>query len=72
MLLLAVEGIVGGVEIEGDLIGRLGVSLGEEFDQERLQGLEVVVDLVVAGGGVFESIEGALARQERRVVATLL
>ena len=67
VLLLAVEGIVGGVEIEDDLIGRLRVGLGERFDQQGLQGLGVMVDLVVAvgaiAGGKFESVEGALARQ---------
>ena len=47
------------------------MGLDEEFDQEGLQGLRVVVDLVVAagalGGGVFEAVEGALACQGRRV-----
>jgi len=31
LLLLPVEGIVGGVEVENDLIGRLWVGLDEEF-----------------------------------------
>ena len=65
VLLVAEEGIVGGVEIEGDGVGRLGVGLGEQFHQQGLQGLGVVVDLVVAvgaiGGGMFEPVEGALA-----------
>ena len=73
LLLLPVEGIVGGVEVENDLIGRLGMGLGEEFDQQGLQGLGVVVDLVVAvgalGAGMFESVEGALAGQGSRVIA---
>ena len=58
LLLLPVEGIVGGIEVEDDLIGGLRVGLGEEFDQEGLQGLGVVIDLVVAagalGGGMLE------------------
>ena len=65
VLLLPVEGIVGGVEVENDLIGGFRVGLGEQFDQEGLQGLGAVVDLMVAvgalGGGVFEPVEGALA-----------
>ena len=48
------------------------MGLQKQFDRERLQGLGVVVDLVVAagglGGGVFEPVEGALARQGKRVV----
>ena len=76
VLLVPVEGIVGGVEVEDDLIGRLGVGLGEQFDQQGLQGFGVVVDLVVAvgaiGGGKFESVEGALACQGSRAAAVAL
>ncbi len=76
VLLLTVEGIVGGVEVEDDLIGRLRVGLGEQFHQQGLQGLGVVVDLVVAvgafAGGKFESVQSALARQGSRVFAGLL
>ena len=50
ILLVAVEGIVGGVEVEGDGVGRLGVGLQEQFHQQRLQGLGVMVDVVVAVG----------------------
>ena len=76
VLLLAVEGIVGGIEIEDDGIGGLRMSLQEQFNQQGLQGLGVVVDLVVAvgalGGGMFESVEGALAGQGSRVSPGLL
>ena len=71
LLLLPVERIVSGVEVEDDLIGGVRMGLGEQLHQEGLQGLGVVVDLVVAagalGGGVFEPVEGALACQGRRV-----
>ena len=43
VLFLPVEGIVGGVEVENDLIGALGVGLQEQFHQEGLHGLGVVV-----------------------------
>ena len=71
VLLFPVEGIVGGVEIEDDLIGGLRMGLDEQVHQEGLQGFGVMVDLVVAagalGGGVFEPVEGALACQGRRI-----
>ena len=51
------------------------MGLQEQFHQEGLQGLGVVVDLVVAvgaiAGGMFESVEGALAGQGSRVAAAV-
>ena len=73
VLLLPVERIVGGVEIEDDLMGKLGVGLQEQFHKQSLQGLGVIVDLVVAvgafGGGMFESVESILACRGRGVAA---
>ncbi len=70
-LLLPVEGIVRGVEVEGDLIGGVRMGLQTQFDRERLQDLGGVIDLVLAaealGGGAFEPVEGALACQGKRV-----
>jgi hypothetical protein len=46
--LIAVNEIVGSVEIEPDLLGRLAVRLQEEVDQRLLDRRRVVADLVVA------------------------
>ena len=48
--LMAVQRIVGGVEVEDDLLGRPGVRLEEEVDEQRLDRRRVVADLLVAGG----------------------
>ena len=47
--LMAVQRVVGGVEVENDLLGRPGVRLEEEIDEQRLDRRRVVADLLVAG-----------------------
>jgi hypothetical protein len=58
--LMAVQRIVGRVEVENDLFGRLCVPFEEEVDEQGLDRRRVVADLVVARGDLarpFEPIE---------------
>ena len=48
-LLMAVQGIVGGVEVENDLPRRPAVRVEEQLDQQPLDRRRVVADPVVAG-----------------------
>ena len=72
-LLMAVQGIVGGVEIENDPLGRLGVGLQKQVDEQPLDRPRVVADPVVAierrGRRVFQPVQRALAG-ERGAVGT--
>ena len=47
--LVAVQRIVGGIEIEDDLFGRLLVGFEEELDEQAFSRPRVVADLVIAG-----------------------
>ena len=72
-LLVAVDRVVGGVEIEDDFLGRLLVRLQEQIHEERLDGLLVVTDLVITRrlplGRVLQAVQGRLAGQGRAVRA---
>jgi hypothetical protein len=46
--LVAMQGIVGGVEVENDLLGRRLVRLEEQGDEQSLDRGRVVADLVIA------------------------
>ena len=65
--LMAVDRVVGGIEVEHDPAGRPGVGLEEEADEEILDvasaadDLLVTVVLVGPDGGQFETVERALA-----------
>jgi len=62
--LVAVQGIVGRIEIEDDLLRRCLVGLEEQSDQQALDRRRVVANLVVARGPgrrVLESVQRALA-----------
>ena len=48
-LLLPVQWIVGGVEIEGDLRRRCGMGIEKQVDKQPLDRRRVIADLVVAG-----------------------
>ena len=37
-LLVSVQRVIGGIEIERDLAGRLGVRIQEQLDEQRLDG----------------------------------
>ena len=55
-LLVAVQGIVGGVEVEDDVLGRRGMRLQEQRHEQALDLARVMADLVVAArreGGPF-------------------
>ena len=69
--LRAVQGIVGGVQVEHDPLGRPPVGLQEQIDQQVGERLRVVGDLVVALGRshrrVLQALERALAGERRAV-----
>ncbi len=71
--LVAVQGIVGGIEIEHDLPRRLAMCIEEHVDEDVLQRLAIAADLVIAGasvaGGVLQPVHRALARQRRTILA---
>src|SRR3954463_16790010 len=46
--LVTVDGVVGRIEIEDDLLGRVGVRLQEQLDEEPLDRRLVMRDLVIA------------------------
>jgi hypothetical protein len=64
-----VDGVVGGVDVEHDVLGRRGVGLEEQGDEEPLDLVGVAGDLLVTALGVgadfgqFEAVECALAGQ---------
>ncbi len=47
-LLIAVDGVVGGVEVEHDAQRRLAVGLEEEVDEQPLNDFRIMVELVMA------------------------
>ena len=67
--LVAVDRVVGGVEVEHDPLGRSGVGLEEEGHEEAFDVAGAAGDLLVAAvlvgadGGQFEAVERALAGQ---------
>ena len=67
--LVAVDRVVGGVEVEHDPLGRPGVGLEEEGHEEAFDVAGAAGDLLVAAllvgadGGQFEAVERALAGQ---------
>ena len=66
--LVAVQRVVGGVEIEHDLLRRLRVRVEEEVHEQRLDRRAVVGDPAVAvgfRGTVLEPVERALAGERR-------
>ena len=73
--LVAVDRVVGGVEVQNDPLGGRGVGLEEEGDQEPFDVMGVADDLLVAAlvvgadGREFEAVERALAGQRLAAVA---
>ncbi len=69
--LLAVQRVVGGVQIEDDLVRCLLVRLDEARDEQRLEGRRIVSNLVIARtvlgvGGMFEPVQGRTCPPEAR------
>ncbi len=68
--------IVGGVEVENDLLGRRLVRLEEKVDEQALDRRRVVADLVIAviraERGMFQPVERALAGERGAVLAPRL
>src|SRR5580700_846094 len=72
---MAVQRVVGGVEVENDLLGRPCMRREEEVDEQGLDRCRVMADFVVARGertGKFEPIERRLASQRRAIRAPTL
>ena len=70
--LVAVQRVVGGIEVENDLLGRRLVRFEEEVDEQAFDRRAVVPDLVVARGlgrRVLEPVQGALAGERRAILA---
>ena len=70
--LVAVHRVVGGVEIEHDLLGWPAMRLEEQVDEQRLDRRRIVSDLVVArrrGERSLEPVQGRLAGDRRAVGA---
>jgi hypothetical protein len=73
--LVAVQRIIGRVEVENDLLGRRLVRLEEQVDEQAFDRRAVVADLMVAArrqGRVFEAVERALTGERRAVLAPRL
>jgi hypothetical protein len=71
-LLLSVQRIVGGIEIERDLAGRLGVGIQEQVHEQRLDRAGIDADPGIAawlGTPVLQPVQRAFARQRRAIAA---
>ncbi len=71
-LLMAVQRVVGRVEVEDDLSGRPIVRLEEQVDEQGLDRRRVVADLLVAGGDLarqFQPVQRRLAGHRRAILA---
>ena len=70
--LVAVQRVIGGVEIEDDPAWRRLVRVEEEVDEQALDRFAVMADFMVARGadrGVLEPVERALAGERGAVPA---
>ena len=75
-LLVAVQGVVGGIEVKNDLLGRRAVRVEKDIDEDMLHRLRIVADLMVAGASlprrVLQPVDRALPRQRRAILALRL
>jgi hypothetical protein len=73
--LVAMQGIVGGIEVQDEACGRRRVLLQEGIHEELLQAVHVADNLLVAAVGVgadgrqFEAVESTLAGQRLATIA---
>ena len=73
--LLPVQGRIGGVDVENDLLGRCAVRFHEHVHQQAAGRCRVAADLLVAAGAVgraFQPVQRTLAGQRLAVIALLL
>ena len=71
-LLMAVQRVVGRVEVENDLFGRPSVRLEEQVDEQGLDRRRVVADLLGSGWRLarqFQPVERRLAGDRRAILA---
>ena len=71
-LLVSVQRVVGGVQVERDLSWRPVMGIEEQINEQRRDGIRIVADPVIArrlGTAQFQSVERALARQRRAISA---
>ena len=71
-LLLSVQRIVGGIEIERDLARRLGVGIKEQVHEQGLDRAGISTDPGIAawfGTPVLQSVQRAFPRQRRTIAA---
>ncbi len=69
-LLVAMQRIVGGIEVEDDLFRSLRVSFQEEIDEQAFDRRRVVTNLVITrrfGAAQFQPVQRGLAGQRRTV-----
>ena len=75
-LLVAMQGIVGGIQVEHDRLRRALMRLQEQRHEQRLDRLGVVPDLVIAADaaaqGLLEPVQRRLAGERRAVLAARL
>ena len=64
--LLAVNGIIGGIEVEHDAGRRLGVGIEKEIDEQPLDRTAIVVELVVT---ILADLASVLHPIERRLAS---
>jgi len=70
--LVTVQRVVGRIEVEGDLLGRLAMGVQKQLDEEPLDRRRIMVDLVIAARlrtAQFEPVEGRLAGHRRAIRA---
>src|SRR5215467_11217764 len=72
-LLVPVQRVVGGIEVENDSLGRLPVRVQKQIDKQRLDLGRVPANAVVAGQfrtAQLQPVERRFASQRRAILAT--
>ena len=70
--LVAVQRVIGGVQIEDDLLGRAGVGIEEELDKHPLDRRPIMADLVIGRDRLaaqFQPVERRFAGPRRAILA---
>jgi hypothetical protein len=71
-LLMTMQRVVSGVEIEDDLLRRVAMRLHEQVDQQALDHRRIVADLVIAGRqrpAQFQPVQRRLARHRSAILS---